>query len=161
MPEHFKSEECSPAGLSTFGALWHLYENAAAWRGDCVEMPMHGIGQVWCQDAGMRLLLMWPVSACVNKGCAAADAWDWLFSDQDIGMPPSAFHAWATAHMSWVVLQPGDVAWVPWGFQTASLILSSFALGTGPSAAFVQPFFSRGLAQQCLTLGEVGKHLVS
>ena len=161
VPDHCKDPESRPAGLATFGAPWHLYENAAVWRGDCVDLAMPGIGQVWYQETGMRLLLMWPVSACVSKGCAAADAWDWLFGDQDMALTPSCFQAWASANLSWVVIQQGDAAWVPWGYQMASLNLASAELGTGPAEGFVQPFFSRGLAQICPSLGDVGRHLMT
>ena len=160
VPDHCKAPDLKPAGLVSYGAPWQLYENAHVWRGDCVDMPMPGIGQVWCQEEGTRLLLMWPVSACISKGCAAADAWDWLFGEYDMSLSPQSFQQWATTHLSWMVLYPNEAAWVPWGYQTASLNLTSVSCGTGPSMAIVQPFFSRGLAQMCPTLADVGRHLM-
>ena len=43
----------------------------------------------------------------------------------------------------------------------ASLNVSSAELGTGPAEGIVQPFFSRGLAQICPSLGDVGGHLMT
>ena len=160
VPEHFKVPGLKPAGLGSFGAPWQLYENSHVWRGDCVDVPLPGIGQVWIQEEGTRLLLLWPVSACISKGCAAADAWDWLFGDHDMSLSPQSFQQWATTHLSWMVLYPHDAAWVPWGYQTACVNLTTEKCGTGPSMAIVQPFFSRGLAQKCATLADVGGHLM-
>ena len=160
VPEHFKAPGLKPAGLNSFGAPWQLYENSHAWRGDCVDVPLPGIGQVWIQETGTRLMLLWPVSACISKGCAAADAWDWLFGDHEMSLSPQSFQQWATTHLSWMVLYPRDAAWIPWGYQTANLNLTTADCGTGPSMAIVQPFFSRTLAQKCVALADVGTHLM-
>ena len=47
VPDHCRDSDCRPAGLLTYGAPWHLYENANTWMG-----RLCGLAHAW-HRAGM------------------------------------------------------------------------------------------------------------
>ena len=79
---------------------------------------MAGLGQLWVQRAGHRMVLLWPVASTITMGCEPVNSWWWLFGE---GLKPKEFKEWAEINLSFVSLPPGGMLWIPFVWQMASL----------------------------------------
>ena len=53
-----ESEHQRSVGLWDFGSPWLLMDRPKAWRADIHDVPLSGLGQLWVQKSGQRLVLM-------------------------------------------------------------------------------------------------------
>ena len=107
-------------GLWDFGSPWLLMDPPKAWRADIHDVPLSGLGQLWVQKSGQRLVLMWPVAACTTRDCHAAMTWSWLSrpGDGSVEFPPmtsAEFCHFADNWISTAVLSPDCMLWIPLG----------------------------------------------
>ena len=161
VPARWKAtEHLRPAGLQSFGSPWLLLDRPRSWRDSLNELPLSGLGQVWMQRQGCRIVIMWPIGGLLeDHGCHAAMSWHRLF--QQVGA--KALETFANKHFSVAVLRPGGLLWIPFGFQAASLAeMPEMGVASDEQqvvTTLVLPILSTHLAATTELFGDVENHL--
>jgi hypothetical protein len=141
VPEDMKAKGL-PEALRGVGGAWLFVSDGGQFRaGGPDDWPTQCCGQFVIGTAGANLLLAWPMSSVLERGCKFADHFDFLFS-----LPQKEFTKWANAHLRWTVLPPGAAAWIPYGFFGSLLANLS-----GRTQAVVQPFLAAKMANESST----------
>ena len=161
VPARWKaSDHLRPAGLLSFGSPWVLLDRPRSWRADLNELPLSGLGQVWLQRTGCRVVLMWSIGGLLeDQGCHAAMSWYRLF----VELTQGTLSKFADKHFSVAVLRPGGLLWIPFGWQAASLSeMPEIGLASAQEqivTTLVLPILSSQLAAGCDIFGDVENHL--
>ena len=143
-PADLKASARLPESTSTFGTPWVMHNSAASCRYGPEEWPAIGCGGfLYCLE-GKAFLLLWPMEFPAEVNVTYDQAWSFLGS-----MHPQQFNQFLNGQVYHCLLDPTEVAWIPYGWAAAAI-----ALADEPYTALYLPYASTRM------LSEVQVHVL-